>query len=109
VGTRLRTGELAAAAGVNVQTLRYYERRDLLPPPHRSAAGHRRYPLRAVGLLNMIKSAQQLGFSLNEITDIIAGTRLLSELAAHKIADIDETIRQLTRSREQLRCHTTRA
>ena len=109
----MRTGELAAAAGVNVQTLRYYERRGLLPPPPRSAAGHRRYPASTVGLLTMIKSAQRLGFSLDEITRFMDGNRLgtaeapsLSELAARKIADIDEQIAELTRSRERLSAYT---
>jgi len=68
---RLRSGQLAAAAGVNVQTLRYYERRGLLSAPDRSLGGHRHYPPEAVTVLRVIKAAQRLGFSLDEIADLL--------------------------------------
>ena len=61
----LRSGELAEVAGVNRQTLRYYERRGLLPQPERSLGGHRQYPPQAVTTLKAIKAAQQLGFTLD--------------------------------------------
>lgn len=61
--TGLRTGELAEAAGVNTQTLRYYERRGLLAEPRRSLGGHRLYPEQAVTVLRVIKAAQRLGFT----------------------------------------------
>jgi DNA-binding transcriptional MerR regulator len=67
----LRTGELAEAAGVNRQTLRYYERRGLLPPQTRTPGGHRQYPAAAVLQLRVIKTAQRLGFTLDEITELI--------------------------------------
>jgi DNA-binding transcriptional MerR regulator len=67
----LRSGELAEAAGVNPQTLRYYERRGLLARPARSPGGHRLYPDDAVKLLRVIKTAQRLGFTLTEIADLI--------------------------------------
>ncbi|MFG2025006.1 MerR family DNA-binding transcriptional regulator [Streptomyces sp. NPDC048825] len=57
----LRSGQVAEAAGVNPQTLRYYERRGLLPEPQRSNGGHRMYPPHAVTVLRVIKAAQRLG------------------------------------------------
>ncbi|MGI5132490.1 MerR family transcriptional regulator [Pseudonocardia sp. CA-107938] len=60
----MRTGELAGQAGVNAETLRYYERRGLLAEPPRNRAGYRDYPAAAVELLRFIKRAQQLGFWL---------------------------------------------
>lgn len=65
--TALRSGELAAAAGVNPQTLRYYERRGLLPAPERSLGGHRMYPADALERLRVIKAAQRLGFTLDDV------------------------------------------
>lgn len=69
--TYLRSGELANAAGVNQQTLRYYERRGLLAEPARSNGGHRLYPEDAVTLLRVIKTAQRLGFTLDEVADLL--------------------------------------
>lgn len=62
--TGLRSSQVAAAAGVNPQTLRYYERRGLLAEPERSLGGHRLYPAEAVTVLRVIKAAQRLGFTL---------------------------------------------
>lgn len=67
----MRTGELAARAGVNAQTLRYYEGRGLLAHPPRSAAGYRSYPDEAVSVVRFVKRAQELGFSLEEIGDLL--------------------------------------
>jgi DNA-binding transcriptional MerR regulator len=64
VSEGLRVGEVAAAAGVHVETLRYYERRRLLARPDRSPGGHRLYPVEAVTQLRVIKTAQRLGFTL---------------------------------------------
>ncbi|MBW3631274.1 MAG: MerR family DNA-binding transcriptional regulator [Gemmatimonadetes bacterium] len=55
-------GELAAEAGVNVQTVRYYERRGLLPQPERTASGYRQYDVEALERLRFIRQAQDLGF-----------------------------------------------
>ncbi|MEU4834760.1 MerR family transcriptional regulator [Streptosporangium sp. NPDC023615] len=73
-GEWLRTGEVAAAAGVNAQTLRYYHRRGLLREPPRSDGGHRLYPPRTVTVLRMIKAAQRLGFTLEEVADLVEAT-----------------------------------
>jgi MerR family mercuric resistance operon transcriptional regulator len=68
--TALRSSQVAAAAGVNVQTLRYYERRGLLPEPDRSLGGHRLYSSEAVTVLQVIKAAQRLGFTLDEVAQL---------------------------------------
>jgi MerR family mercuric resistance operon transcriptional regulator len=67
----LRSSQVAAAAGVHLQTLRYYERRGLLAEPHRSLGGHRLYPEQAVTILKVIKAAQRLGFTLDEVADLL--------------------------------------
>ena len=99
----MRAGQLAAAAGVNLQTLRYYERRGLLPPPDRTLGGHRDYPERSVTLLRVIKTAQRLGFTLTEIADLLEcsihqhGTRPsgLQSRAVAKLAEVDQKIADL--------------
>ncbi|GAA0467474.1 hypothetical protein Aca07nite_71040 [Actinoplanes capillaceus] len=104
----LRTGEVAEQAGVNIQTLRYYERRGLLAEPHRSNGGHRLYPPDTVALINVIKAAQRLGFTLDEVADLLdAGRRRhpttdLRERAIGKIAEIDQKIADLTTIRTSL-------
>lgn len=107
----LRTGELAAAAGVNTQTLRYYERRGLLTEPHRSLGGHRQYPEQALTVLRVIKAAQRLGFTLDEVADLIAATRSgrrrvdagLQVRAAAKLDEVDAKLAELTAVRDTLR------
>ncbi len=71
----LRSGQVARAAGVNPQTLRYYERRGLLAEPDRSLGGHRLYPEHAVTVLKVIKAAQRLGFTLDEVADLLGAGR----------------------------------
>ena len=68
----LTSGELAREAGVNVQTLRYYERRKLLPAPERSPSGYRQYTKEDLRRVRFIKRAQELGFSLEEIRDLLS-------------------------------------
>jgi DNA-binding transcriptional MerR regulator len=98
----LRSGELAEAAGVNPQTLRYYERRGLLAQPRRSPGGHRLYPAEALTLLRVIKTAQRLGFSLDEVAELVDlgrhrhGRRPgLRERAGAKLAEIEAKIADL--------------
>lgn len=105
---RLRTGELAEQAGVNVQTLRYYERRGLLAAPARRPSGQREYGEDAVRLLHTIKAVQRLGFTLAEIEELLdlsehrRGTGELHRRAQAKVAEIDAKIDQLTRMRQAL-------
>jgi len=104
----LRTGEVAEQAGVNIQTLRYYERRGLLAEPRRSNGGHRLYPPDTIALLQVIKAAQRLGFTLDEVADLLdAGRRRhpspdLRERAIGKIAEIDQKIADLATIRASL-------
>jgi MerR family transcriptional regulator, mercuric resistance operon regulatory protein len=104
----LRSGELAEQAGVNIQTLRYYERRGLLAEPGRSLGGHRLYPPDTVALLQVIKAAQRLGFTLDEVAELLdAGRRRhptpdLRQRALDKIAEIDQKISDLTAMRTTL-------
>jgi len=67
----LRAGQIAASAGVNLQTLRNYERRGLLDPPDRSLGGHGLYSHSAATRLRVIKTAQRLGFTLAEVGDLL--------------------------------------
>ncbi|GAB4588819.1 MerR family transcriptional regulator [Nocardia sp. IFM 10818] len=108
----LRTGQVAEAAGVNIQTLRYYERRGLLAAPDRSLGGHRVYPEHTVTVLRMIKTAQRLGFTLDEIAALLEATRLgagrragagLRARTEAKLAEIDAEIAELTAVRDTLR------
>lgn len=100
-GRRLRTGEVAEQAGVNIQTLRYYERRGLIAEPQRSPGGHRTYPPDTVTLLGVIKAAQRLGFTLDEVAELLdTGRRAhptpdLRERAVTKLAEIDRRIADL--------------
>ena len=104
----LRTGEVADRAGVNIQTLRYYERRGLLADPVRSIGGHRLYPPDTVALVSVIKAAQRLGFTLDEVADLLAAGRRrhpsadLRQRAIGKIAEIDAKIADLAAIRATL-------
>ena len=98
----LLIGEVADQARVNIQTLRYYERRGILGAPPRTRAGYRRYPIETVRLIRFIKRAQELGFTLEEAEELLhmrtADTRnsvKVRALAAAKMKDIAEKIRQL--------------
>lgn len=98
----LKIGEVAERGGVNLQTIRYYEREGLLPEPPRLASGYRIFPEGAVRQVRFIKRAQELGFSLAEIRDLLslrehadAGAQQMRERAKVKIADIEEKIRTL--------------
>ncbi len=108
----LRSGQVAAAAGVNLQTLRYYERRGLLAEPTRTLGGHRIYPPDTVTVLRVIKTAQRLGFTLDEVADLLDtathrhGRRRQPGLQARaqaKLADIEQKIADLTIIRDSLR------
>src|SRR6266851_4535416 len=68
----LTIGQVARGAGVHLDTVRYYERRGLLPPPPRTAAGYRQYPPDTVRRVAFIKRAQALGFTLEEIDGLLA-------------------------------------
>jgi Hg(II)-responsive transcriptional regulator len=108
----MRTGQVAEQAGVNVQTLRYYERRGLLPEPSRRESGYRVYGPDAVHTVRFIKRAQELGFTLAEIGELLVlrqdtghrpdGRARAAATAAAKIEQIDDKLRQLTAMRAAL-------
>ncbi|MEU4096174.1 MerR family transcriptional regulator [Streptomyces sp. NPDC026673] len=106
----LRSGQVAEAAGVNLQTLRYYERRGLLAEPERSPGGHRLYGDEAVTALRVIKAAQRLGFTLDEVAELLEAGRHrhgravpgLQERASAKLAEVDAKITDLTTIRTAL-------
>lgn len=98
----LRTGEVARRSGVNVQTLRYYERRRLVKEPERRPSGYREYPAETVKLIRFIKRAQQLGFSLSEIEELLrlredqrSSCAAVRAAASAKIEDIDRKMESL--------------
>ena len=97
--TALRSSQVAAAAGVNRQTLRYYERRGLLAEPRRSPGGHRLYPAGTVTVLRVIKAAQRLGFTLDEVAALLATGRRrdtgLRAAARDKLAEAEARIADL--------------
>ena len=68
----LTIGRLAAAAGVNLETVRYYERIKLMPPPARTASGHRAYEAAHIKRLTFIRRARELGFSIEEVRALLA-------------------------------------
>jgi DNA-binding transcriptional MerR regulator len=106
---KLRTSEVAERAGVNIQTLRYYERRGLIAEPERSPGGHRAYSADTVALLGVIKAAQRLGFTLDEVAELLdTGRRRhptpdLQERAARKLAEVEQKMRDLATISESLR------
>jgi Hg(II)-responsive transcriptional regulator len=109
--------EAADQAGVNVQTLRYYERRGLLPKPPRRASGYREFPADAIQVVRFIKRAQDLGFSLHEVEELLRLRRnsgrnrdRIRSLAEQRIRQIDQKLRELARMKRALKtlvhsCH----
>jgi MerR family mercuric resistance operon transcriptional regulator len=104
VTSRLRSGQVAEAAGVNLQTLRYYERRGLLAEPERSLGGHRLYPEQAVAIVRIIKASQRLGFTLDDVAELLETGRhrhrrrpdaSLHAKAVSKLAEIEQRIADL--------------
>jgi len=112
-GTGLRARDAAAEAGVNPQTLRYYERRGLLPAPARTPGGHRWYAPEAVGTVRRIKAAQRLGFTLDEMAALVRAGRGsgagrasgpgLQAAARTKLGEIEARIADLTAVADALR------
>jgi len=98
----LRTGEVARRAGVHVETLRYYERCGILTPPPRRMSGYREYPPETVEIVRFVKRAQELGFSLREIRELLELRQLppgaperVRELVQRKLDDIEQRIADL--------------
>lgn len=105
----ITTGQLASRAGVNVESLRYYERTGLLDAPPRTASGYRRYPMDAVRRLRFIKRAQGLGFTLGEIKELLelqthpeSTCADIRRRAEGKIDDVNRRLRELKALRAAL-------
>lgn len=110
----MRIGKVATMARVSVETLRYYERRGLLPDPERSAAGYRSYEPDSVRRVRFIRHAQALGFTLDEIVDLLrlkedsaTSCEDVAERAAATLERIDAKIEQLCRMRGALAQYVT--
>ncbi|HEY7072875.1 MAG TPA: MerR family transcriptional regulator [Acidimicrobiales bacterium] len=102
----LTLGALARAAGVNPETIRYYERRGLLPEPPRTPAGYRQYGTEDADRVALILRAKDLGFTLAEIGELLDGGGTAAEVLAaarHRLAGLDEQAVQLERRRARLR------
>jgi MerR family mercuric resistance operon transcriptional regulator len=103
----LTIGRVAKLAGVNVETIRYYQRRGLLPEPNKPHMGYRRYPIEMVKRLRFIKRAQALGFTLEEVSGLLGLEEACAcsetrALAAHKVDLIDQKVADLAAMRSAL-------
>lgn len=106
----MKIGELAQRAGVGIDTVRYYEKQGLLPPPVRQASGYRHYAAPDVSRLRFVRRAKALGFTLEEIRELLAlsGRREddmagLKAAATAKLADVETRLAELARIRNGLR------
>jgi MerR family mercuric resistance operon transcriptional regulator len=100
----LPIGELSRLSGVNIETIRYYERIKMVPPPPRTASGRRVYDSTDLRVLTFIRRSRELGFSLDEIRALLrlggpekASCREVREIAAHHLEDIRSKLSDLKR------------
>ncbi len=105
----MNIGQLSRRTGVPIDTVRYYEKQQLLPPPTRTASGYRHYEADDVLRLTFIRRAKTLGFTLEEIRDLLALSRAddgdmaaIRAAAASKLIDVEQRIAELTRVRDGL-------
>ena len=102
-----RIGEVAAKSGVSIDTLRYYEKRGLLPAAPRTASGYRMYSPEIVERVLFIKQAQELGFMLDEISTLLTTNGISDCLKLHdlldaKLTELDARMRSMVEFREKL-------
>jgi MerR family copper efflux transcriptional regulator len=106
--TLMTIGKMAKACDVAIDTVRYYERVGLLPPPQRTPAGYRLYPADSMGRLRFIRRAKALGFSLKEIGTLLllsdqdGPSAQVKQLTQHKLAVVNQKIHDLQRMRTAL-------
>jgi MerR family copper efflux transcriptional regulator len=105
----LRIGQLAALSGLTIDTIRFYEKQGLIPSPRRSRSNYRVYDQQAVSRLVFIRKARDLGFTLQEIAQLLAlsedreaGAGDVKERAQDKLADLDRRIAEMQRMRASL-------
>ena len=101
-------GRLAKEAGVNVETIRYYQRRGLIDEPQKPAGGHRRYPVATLRCISFIRRAQALGFSLAEVESLLKYSdgkswKETRQIAEKKFASLNAHIAQLRKMRDELK------
>lgn len=108
--TLLSIGKVAKQAGISVETIRFYERKGLLQEPQRKESGYRQYQEEDIRKLVFIQHAKNLGFSLNEIRDLMSlqadsksTSREVKDMAENKLQDIEEKIKMLQRMRMTLK------
>lgn len=106
---KLTIGRLAQKSGVNVETVRFYERRGLICQPSKPEKGYRRYPLEMISRIRFIKNAQELGFSLREVSELLdlrvdpqTTCKDVKEQAEAKILDIEEKMQALLNMKNAL-------
>ncbi len=106
----MQIGELARAAGVPIDTVRYYERHGILPAPRRRPSGYRSYGTDDVARLRFIRRAKGLGFTLGEIHELLALTGRrgrhmagVKQAATAKLVHVERKLAELTRVRDGLR------
>ena len=100
VNSRLTIGALAAQAGVNVETIRFYQRKGIVPLPPRPGHGARRYPPDVVDRVRFIKSAQSWGFALSEVAELLRledgiACEAASRIAEDRLAIVNDRLREL--------------
>ncbi len=105
----MQIGQLARQAGVPIDTVRYYERRGLLSPPQRRPSGYRSYQDEDLTRLRFIRRGKALGFTLDEIRELLrlgaaqdADRSEVRALAARRLADVEQRLRELTAIRDTL-------
>ncbi len=103
---KLTIGKLAQQANVTIETIRYYQRKGLLPEPEKPVSGYRQYSSQAIARLRFIKRAQQTGFTLNEIAELLSldanHCEDVQKIAKQKCQQIDKQLKDLTALRNVL-------
>jgi MerR family copper efflux transcriptional regulator len=110
VNPHFTIGAVARRAGVGIDTIRYYERENLLPAAQRRASGYRDYGPDAVARLRFIRRAKELGFTLEEIRELLAlsgdrerGVKSVKQRAQARLGEIEQRIRELQRVKRGLK------
>lgn len=108
-GRPLTIGKLAQEAAVGVDTIRFYERKGLIDPPSRLASGYRQYPVATSKRIHFIRRAQELGFTLREVKELLslrnnrkASSQVVKSQTEAKIQEIEDKIRDLKRMKQAL-------